>query len=676
MEYKQSPSKKKSLIHDEKLIRDLDYDSIQGGVSHRAPKKPLLLEISQKGSTFRKSSQKVLVSIKPRAPAIKTIYIAEKRFHSKKHSEKSGSRLAIGDHSSFAYDYSEEDSSVAKIIPCISNSCKTVKIKVDKQSPPSSTIEGTSTAVSKCATSSSSRDVTVYRRRRRNSEKCYMYTHPHMTINVPKLETVTENSKNIPYKTNIGALVVTNSSSDDTISGKNIESIHKRIDWLEQRILRQEMVLRTLDPNIQLSSTEEETENEKEKPFLQADPGCSYVEYSHIPETSAFQRYAQPPAPLSPSKATTIQKEHNSEQYGRDFTLYDGITARGRRQCASVPCKRDDIPKLAAERVHKIRHKLNPVRDYRLMDTVHYLAQGEFAPRDDGIKLTPSREAVLSDIIWEDVCRTHWPNTRLGRRITHPERYGPRSELQRLIDSLLRERVAHVERRRRRHYRIVKLNNRHEHCRAVGKTGDIIVASNKNRPEGAENGGSDTEKTERHEDKGCRKESSKSHLIYPESRRRVYTHEECTPGPSHANRSGNKQSTCCYRTSSPSNKNKGPENQETNGSSVIASKCRPKQPKLVIKKSTGRSKFHPQEPNLEHYILLPTLVIRTPSNVKRQKKFNELYHKILNKTTIKNEPELNYNAENPEINSDPNKKNIGLNINITLSESEEKLHYK
>ncbi|KAI8436644.1 hypothetical protein MSG28_010142 [Choristoneura fumiferana] len=74
-------------------------------------------------------------------------------------------------------------------------------------------------------------------------------------------------------------------------------------------------------------------------------PGCSYIEqYSHIPETSAFQR-------LSPSKATTIEKEHNSEQYGRDFTTYDGITARGRRQTASVPYKRDDAPKMAAERL-------------------------------------------------------------------------------------------------------------------------------------------------------------------------------------------------------------------------------------------------------------------------------------------------------------------------------------
>lgn len=43
------------------------------------------LEIFQKNKACRQSSQKVLVSIKPRAPAIKTLYIAEKnRFHSRK----------------------------------------------------------------------------------------------------------------------------------------------------------------------------------------------------------------------------------------------------------------------------------------------------------------------------------------------------------------------------------------------------------------------------------------------------------------------------------------------------------------------------------------------------------------------------------------------------------------
>lgn len=85
------------------------------------------LEILQKRPTHRPASQRVLVSIKPRAPAIKTLYVAEKsRFHSKKvldehlvwnasfeiifiiftrllfqGSDRSGSRLGIGDHSSF-----------------------------------------------------------------------------------------------------------------------------------------------------------------------------------------------------------------------------------------------------------------------------------------------------------------------------------------------------------------------------------------------------------------------------------------------------------------------------------------------------------------------------------------------------------------------------------------------
>lgn len=43
------------------------------------------LEILQKSPTSQQGSQRVLVSIKPRAPAIKTIYIAEKsRFQAKK----------------------------------------------------------------------------------------------------------------------------------------------------------------------------------------------------------------------------------------------------------------------------------------------------------------------------------------------------------------------------------------------------------------------------------------------------------------------------------------------------------------------------------------------------------------------------------------------------------------
>lgn len=43
MENKQSPSKKKLLsIREEKLIREVDYDSLAGG-SARLPKKQLLL---------------------------------------------------------------------------------------------------------------------------------------------------------------------------------------------------------------------------------------------------------------------------------------------------------------------------------------------------------------------------------------------------------------------------------------------------------------------------------------------------------------------------------------------------------------------------------------------------------------------------------------------------------
>ncbi|KAG6440666.1 uncharacterized protein LOC115440309 isoform X2 [Manduca sexta] len=546
MENKQSPSKTKLIsIHEEKLIRKVDYDSIVGPT--RLPKKELLLdlEILKKNTTHRQSSQRVLVSIKPRAPAIKTIYIAEKcRFNPKKCSEKSRSRLAIGDHSSFT-------------------------------------------------------------------------THE-------------ETKENIMRST--------------SASGR---------------------------------------------------PGCSYIEhYSHVPETSAFQRYAQQAPPLSPSKATTLEKEHNSEQYGRDFTTYDGITARGRRQCASVPCKRDEVPKLAAERVHKIRHKLNPVRDYRLMDTVHYLAQGEFAPRDDGIKLTPSREAVLSDIIWEDVCRTHWPNARLGRR-GHPERCNDRGttrgELQRLIDSLLRERVAHVERRRRRHYRIVKLNHRHESCRPMGKTGDIIVASHKNRQTSDDVVVSDQNtdamvamNRRRGEMSPRRTPRSFDRLMAADVRQKHrIRQEECRPGPSCAVRAPTtREQTCCFQTSNTTKpetsvalmqqpQQRIPNQDVTSGSSLSTCKPQAKNPRLVVKKETSRRKHNSrEEPNLEHYILLPTLVVRTPSNMKRQKKFNELYHRILN--NAENCPAYPV-AVDQNKNLNPNKKDIGFNISITLSNSAEDL---
>ncbi|KAG6440667.1 hypothetical protein O3G_MSEX001406 [Manduca sexta] len=443
------------------------------------------------------------------------------------------------------------------------------------------------------------------------------------------------------------------------------------------------------------NSDEETKENIMRSTSASGRPGCSYIEhYSHVPETSAFQRYAQQAPPLSPSKATTLEKEHNSEQYGRDFTTYDGITARGRRQCASVPCKRDEVPKLAAERVHKIRHKLNPVRDYRLMDTVHYLAQGEFAPRDDGIKLTPSREAVLSDIIWEDVCRTHWPNARLGRR-GHPERCNDRGttrgELQRLIDSLLRERVAHVERRRRRHYRIVKLNHRHESCRPMGKTGDIIVASHKNRQTSDDVVVSDQNtdamvamNRRRGEMSPRRTPRSFDRLMAADVRQKHrIRQEECRPGPSCAVRAPTtREQTCCFQTSNTTKpetsvalmqqpQQRIPNQDVTSGSSLSTCKPQAKNPRLVVKKETSRRKHNSrEEPNLEHYILLPTLVVRTPSNMKRQKKFNELYHRILN--NAENCPAYPV-AVDQNKNLNPNKKDIGFNISITLSNSAEDL---
>ncbi|XP_047991551.1 uncharacterized protein LOC125230456 [Leguminivora glycinivorella] len=396
------------------------------------------------------------------------------------------------------------------------------------------------------------------------------------------------------------------------------------------------MVLGDCDSHNSLSSSDEESrDNMPSRCTGQARPGCSYTEhYSHIPETSAFQRYAQQSSSLSPSKGATIEKEHNSEQYGRDFTTYDGLTARGRRQTASATSKRDDVPQ-AAERMVKIRHKLNPVRDYRLMDTVHYLAQGEFAPRNDGIKLTPSREAVLSDIIWEDVCRTHWPTARLGRRHTQ-DRSNTRSELQRLIDSLLRERVAHVERRRRRHYRIVK-HTQHSAGR-VGKTGDIIVASGKHKHHDEEPPSGYT-----HHASGLmmcnnkwpdhRTHRSDDRLISPERRRVVQ--EECTPGPSYAVPRSRREPTCCYHAAGTSRQPDRTRNirdtkERYSSCSTASSEKHRKNPRLVVRKDSSRKKYHEKELNLEHFILLPTLVVRTPSNVRRQKKFNELYHRILN----------------------------------------------
>ncbi|XP_035440425.1 uncharacterized protein LOC118269426 [Spodoptera frugiperda] len=697
MENKQSPSKKKLLsIQEEKLIREVDYNCFAGG-SVRLPKKPLLLdlEILQKSPTSQQGSQRVLVSIKPRAPAIKTIYIAEKsRFQAKKGGDTSGSRLGIGDHSYFTSHFTEDDSNFINSIACGSERPYT-KSKLEANKVSSVTIQvESSTVVSKCSqTNNIPKKVNVYNAKQRSAEKCYVYTQPQLNMNIPKTDVKT-NKKKANFKKVDIATLITNASSEDSVprSFPALSHLYKRIDHLERKILRQELVFRSIDPNMPLSSSDEEPKGTIMKTTsVTGRPGCSYIQqYSHVPETSAFQRYAQQAAPLSPSKATTIEKEHNSEQYGRDFTAYDGITARGRRQCASVPCKRDDIPKMAAERVHKIRHKLNPVRDYRLMDTVHYLAQGEFAPRDDGIKLTPSREAVLSDIIWEDVCRTHWPNARLGRRVAHSERCSTRGELQRLIDSLLRERVAHVERRRRRHYRIVKLNHRHESCRPVGKTGDIIVASHKNR-QGDEvaisdhNAASAMIADRRWDERGLRRVPRSHDRLGVETRHnhhnldRRHGYEDCSPGPSYAvNRSpAGREPTCCYQASSPMKpdrrctthkKRRTGSRELTSGSS---STCKPRNPRLVVKKVASHRKYNRDEPNLEHYILLPTLVVRTPSNMKRQKKFNELYHRILNVqlNNVQNSTARNNAEPSTSSSQSPNKKDVGLNINITLSNS-------
>ncbi|CAH2096369.1 unnamed protein product [Euphydryas editha] len=689
MENKKFPSNNKLIsIQEEKLIRQVDYDSI-AECSNRSPKK-LLLEIFRKGSSSRQPSQKVLVSIKPKSPAIKTLFLAEKnRFHSNKHSNKAGSRLALGDHSSFTTHFSDNDSNELNSLESVNYLLRNyTKSEILREKTSSSTLkEESSTGRSKCTnTNSSSFSSTVckHKSKQRDAERCYVCTQPQFTMTIPKVYSNTyQNNKRRTNKVDIGTLVINSSSQDITTSSENIKKLNQRIEHLERKVLRQQMVFRTINPKIPLSSSDEDSKDHIMKTTSShGQPGCSYVEYSQVPETSAFQRYSQQPAPLSASKATTIQKEHNSEQYGRDFTLYDGITARGRRQCASVPCKRDDGTRVAADRVHKIRHKLTPVRDYRLMDTVHYLAQGEFAPRDDGIKLTPSREAVLSDIIWEDVCRTHWPNTRLARRIAHPERYGPRSELQRLIDSLLRERVAHVERRKRRHYRIVKLNHRHENCRPVGKTGDIIVASHKDKPchEDNEsiNGRSSAQTSIREERKPKTSSPRRSHksqdpIVLPELRqKRHFRQEDCSPGPSRATRysAANREATCCYHSSNPTKhtKNSRPEpitthrnntQDLTSNSSMTTNKVRQKNPRLVVKKKSSRKRYKADEPNLEHFILLPTLVVKTPSNMKRQKKFNELYHRILNTHLNKAKATARTESQN---------KNEYQNINVSNSE--------
>lgn len=477
-----------------------------------------------------------------------------------------------------------------------------------------------------------------------NKETCCVHSTQVSIMNSVETD-VTKDQLNKVHKIDKATLIITNTSSEESLKSKSsiINQLNNRIDYLERKIIKQELVLDSIDPALTGCSLDDERKmKRRQETFIE--------QYSHVPETSAFQRHIQQAAPLSPSKATTIEKEHNSEQYGRDFTAYDGITARGRRQCASVPLRRDEIPKIAAERVHKIRHKLNPVRDYRLMDTVHYLAQGEFAPRDDGIKLTPSREAVLSDIIWEDVCRTHWPTTRLSRRLCHPQRHSTRSELQRLIDNLLRERIAHVERRRRRHYKIVKLNHRHETCRPIGKTGDIIVASHKNKhlKEDSNHRNSEpaTAMTSRKywlEQNQVRKDPDK--IIYQNAKDNHHACccdvNECVPGPSHnvCSRACRKNPTYYCQTVErpidvlPPDGKQSLRQNETRGSTSSTSNrkngSQQKSPRFVVKKESSR-RTAKDELNPEHYILLPTLVVRTPSNVRRQKTFNELYHRILN----------------------------------------------
>ncbi|CAH0715681.1 unnamed protein product, partial [Brenthis ino] len=690
MEHKQTPSNKKLIS-----IQEANYHTVAENSTHQ-PKK-ILLEILQKSQSSKHPSQKVLVSIKPKAPnskAIKALYLAEKsRYHTKKSSEKSRSRLAIGDHSTVTTNLTGETTNTVSSLACSSYLYqKRAHSEIIAEKTSTSRLES-STEITKWS-DITSQDTTVYKQR--SAEKCYVYTQPQLTMTYPKVDKNFDTNKCSPRKVDIGTLVITNTPSEDILlSPNNIITLNKRIEDLERKILKQEMVFRSVGPKISLSSSDEESrDHAMTTTSSTGQPGCSYVEYSHIPETSAFQRYSQQPSPLSPSKTTTIQKEHNSEQYGRNFTLYDGITARGRRQCASVPCKRDDASKMAADRVHKIRHQLNPVRDYRLMDTVHYLAQGEFAPRDDGIKLTPSREDVLSDIIWEDVCRTHWPNTRFGRRVPHPERYGTRSELQRLIDSLLRERVAHVERRRRRHYRIVKLNHRHENCRPVGKTGDIIVASHKTRSsnEGRKDDMNDHRSIKMvegsrntNESKSRRKSRSRDRLPQSESRHhRHFREEDCPPGPSYVRHRSkvHRDPTCCYHTLSPPNQIRDSKHKSgttrgtvaqvvTSESSTTTNKARVRNPRLVIKKNSSRKNYNKEEPNLEHFILLPTLVVKTPSNMKRQKKFNELYHRILNVQLNKAQADSNNTVETEKARSTANRRDVGLNINVTLSNSEE-----
>ncbi|XP_063383603.1 uncharacterized protein LOC134669917 [Cydia fagiglandana] len=619
MENRKSPSKKKLLPDQEEKVRQVKCDI---RAAPGSSKKQLLLDlVTLLNKRNQQPLQQVHPTVHPRGPAIKTLFIAEKRrFNSTKKSDKSRSVLGIGDHLSFSTHFADTPTNSGR--PIVGDKKQKLKQEISEKTFDVAFYQQVEDPPDKLYDDKTKLGP---------EETCFVYVHRHETNHHNLKQNINKKSN---FERKNRKLIDADCSTNKNLSASIIK-LNNKVEYLKSLVRTQEMVLGDRDSHNSLSSSDEESRDNMPSRYCgPARPGCSYTEhYSHIPETSAFQRYAQQSRVLSPSKGATIEKEHNSEQYGRDFTTYDGLTARGRRQCASVTSKRDDFPQ-AAERITKIRHKLNPVRDYRLMDTVHYLAQGEFAPRNDGIKLTPSREAVLSDIIWEDVCRTHWPTARLGRRHTQ-ERTSTRSELQRLIDSLLRERVAHVERRRRRHYRIVK-HTQHSAGR-VGKTGDIIVASgnNKHRDDDAPTGYT-------HHASGLmmssirwpdhRSHKSADRLMSPERRRVVQ--EECTPGPSYAVTRSRREPTCCYHAAGPSRKSEEPKNnyatEKYSSSSTASSDKHKKNPRLIVKKDSSRKKHHEKELNLEHFILLPTLVVRTPSNVRRQKKFNELYHRILN----------------------------------------------
>ncbi|GBP33852.1 hypothetical protein EVAR_20963_1 [Eumeta japonica] len=530
---------------------------------------------------------------------------------------------------------------------------------------------------------------------KRYKKVCQMCNHTQLNMHLTK----TNGSKS--GRIDKATLIVTNTSSEDSIHYYDnvIYQLQRRIDELERKVHGQELIFRSISTSFTvMPSIEHIKDHDVDETPRNERPECSYIEqYNQMPETSGFQRTAQCTSSLPPSKASSVTRERKYENYLRNFTTYDGITTRGRR-CASVPLKRINMPTKAADRIQRIRHKLNPVKDYKLMDTVHYLAQGEFAPRDDGIKLTPSREAVLSDIIWEDVCRTHWPSTRLaGRRTTRQERVAARAELQRLVDNLLRERVTHAERRRRKQYRIIKLNQ--STVGNVGKTGDIIVASNKNKhlKENRQISGSEHATiTSSKRYSMNRPKIIQSNENQPSSseicgERHVISHDESEPLASSGTRSENNKcdrKICGCPIASTSTKIDRSTLHQTNGnnfgqertnSNNMATKSQVKNPRYIVKKDTYGMRNKIKEcPNLEHYILLPTLVIRTPSNVRRQKKFNELYHRLIHFHGSDNGRPHESSDDTKEYNcskrtAPPSKKDIGLNFNIVLSESEQDL---